>query len=37
MAALRSTDIQLVDLTEATGELKTVPESLYREAEVFFG
>jgi phosphofructokinase-like protein len=37
MAALRSTDIKLVDLTEATAELKTVPESLYREAEVFFG
>ena len=37
MAALRSTDIQLVDLNEATAELKTVPESLYREAEVFFG
>jgi ATP-dependent phosphofructokinase / diphosphate-dependent phosphofructokinase len=37
MTALRSTDIQLVDLTEATAELKTVPESLYREAEVFFG
>ena len=25
------------DLTEATAELKTVPESLYREAVVFFG
>jgi ATP-dependent phosphofructokinase / diphosphate-dependent phosphofructokinase len=37
MAALRSTDILLVDLSEATAELKTVPESLYREAEVFFG
>ena len=37
MAALRSTDIKLVDLIEATAELKTVPESLYREAEVFFG
>jgi phosphofructokinase-like protein len=37
MTALRSTDIQLVDLMEATAELKTVPESLYREAEVFFG
>jgi phosphofructokinase-like protein len=37
MTALRSTDIKLVDLTEATGELKTVPESLYSEAEVFFG
>jgi ATP-dependent phosphofructokinase / diphosphate-dependent phosphofructokinase len=37
MAALRSTNIELVDLTEATAELKTVPESLYREAEVFFG
>jgi ATP-dependent phosphofructokinase / diphosphate-dependent phosphofructokinase len=37
MTALRSTDIQLVDLAEATAELKTVPEWLYREAEVFFG
>jgi ATP-dependent phosphofructokinase / diphosphate-dependent phosphofructokinase len=37
MTALRSTNIQLVDLSEATAELKTVPESLYREAEVFFG
>ena len=37
MTALRSTDIDLVDLTDATAELKTVPESLYREAEVFFG
>ena len=37
MTALRSTDIVLVELAEATAELKTVPESLYREAEVFFG
>ena len=37
MTALRSTNIELVDLAEATAELKTVPESLYREAEVFFG
>jgi 6-phosphofructokinase 1 len=37
MAALRGTDIQLVELTEATAKLKTVPESLYAEAEVFFG
>src|SRR6201996_387837 len=37
MAALRGTDIRLVELTEATAELKTVPESLYAEAEVFFG
>jgi ATP-dependent phosphofructokinase / diphosphate-dependent phosphofructokinase len=37
MTALRSTDIKLVDLTEATAALKTVPESLYSEAEVFFG
>ena len=37
MTALRSTNIELVDLTEATAELKTVPESLYSEAEVFFG
>ena len=29
--------VELVDLKEATAELKTVPESLYREAEVFFG
>ena len=37
MTALRATDIVLVDLAEATAELKVVPESLYREAEVFFG
>jgi ATP-dependent phosphofructokinase / diphosphate-dependent phosphofructokinase len=37
MTALRGTDIQLVELTEATAELKVVPESLYGEAEVFFG
>jgi ATP-dependent phosphofructokinase / diphosphate-dependent phosphofructokinase len=37
MTALRATDIELVELTEATAELKLVPESLYREAEVFFG
>jgi phosphofructokinase-like protein len=37
MAALRGTDIKLVELTEATAELKTVPESLYAESEVFFG
>ena len=37
MTALRATDIVLVDLAEATTQLKVVPESLYREAEVFFG
>jgi phosphofructokinase-like protein len=37
MAALRGTDIKLVALTEATEELKTVPESFYAESEVFFG
>jgi 6-phosphofructokinase 1 len=37
MTALRGTDIELVSLAEATAELKLVPESLYREAEVFFG
>jgi phosphofructokinase-like protein len=37
MTALRNTNIKLVELKEATAELKTVPESLYREAEVFFG
>jgi 6-phosphofructokinase 1 len=37
MTALRGTDIELVELSEATAELKTVPKSLYEEAEVFFG
>ena len=37
MTALRSTDIVLVDLADATKELKLVPPELYREAEVFFG
>ena len=37
MTALRGTEIGLVDLAEATRELKLVPESLYSEAEVFFG
>jgi 6-phosphofructokinase 1 len=37
MTALRGTEIELVELSEATAELKTVPESLYAEAEVFFG
>jgi phosphofructokinase-like protein len=37
MTALRGTDIQLADLTDATAELKTVPKELYEEAEVFFG
>ena len=37
MTALRGTDIELVDLGDATAELKLVPPELYREAEVFFG
>ena len=37
MTALHGTEIHLVDLTEATAELKTVPEALFEEAEVFFG
>ena len=37
MTALRGTDIELVDLSEATAELKTVPAVALREAEVFFG
>jgi 6-phosphofructokinase 1 len=37
MAALRGTEIELVELSEATAALKTVPEHLYAEAEVFFG
>ncbi len=30
MAALRGTDIKLVELTEATAELKTVPDVALR-------
>ena len=37
MTSLQSTEIRLVPLSSATAELKLVPESLYREAEVFFG
>jgi ATP-dependent phosphofructokinase / diphosphate-dependent phosphofructokinase len=37
MTALRGTDIELVELSEAVDELKTVPRELYEEAEVFFG
>jgi 6-phosphofructokinase 1 len=37
MTALRSTSIEMVELSEAVKELKTVPPELYREAEVFFG
>ncbi|MFI6477914.1 6-phosphofructokinase [Nonomuraea sp. NPDC050663] len=37
MVALRGTDIVRCGLDEATAELKTVPESRYAEAEVFFG
>ena len=37
MAALRGTEIELVQLSEATAELKTLPPAMYEEAEVFFG
>ncbi len=37
MTALRGTDIRLAELSEAVGELKTVPGALYEEAEIFFG
>jgi 6-phosphofructokinase 1 len=37
MVALQGTDIVRVPLTEATGELKTVPLQRYEEARVFFG
>lgn len=37
MTALRSTNIELVDLSEAVDTLKTVPAEFYEEAEVFFG
>jgi 6-phosphofructokinase 1 len=37
MVALRGTQIERIPISEATCELKLVPESLYAEAEVFFG
>ena len=37
MTALRGTDIELVELSAATAELKLVPPELYAETEVFFG
>ncbi len=37
MAALRSTRIELVPLSEAVAELKTVPPEEYEMAEAFFG
>ena len=37
MAAYRDFRVQPVRLEEAVGRLKTVPEALYRVAEVFFG
>jgi 6-phosphofructokinase len=37
MVALRGVDIVRAPLTEATAQLKTVPEDRYAEAEVFFG
>jgi phosphofructokinase-like protein len=37
MTSLQGADIRLVHLAQATEGLKLVPESLYREAEVFFG
>ncbi|WP_261565792.1 6-phosphofructokinase [Frankia gtarii] len=37
MVALHGTRIDRVPLAEATRELKTVPEELYGEAEIFFG
>jgi ATP-dependent phosphofructokinase / diphosphate-dependent phosphofructokinase len=37
MTSLQGVEIRLVELGEATAELKLVPEALYREAEVFFG
>jgi 6-phosphofructokinase 1 len=37
MTALRGTEIKLVELKEATAELKVVPKSLYAESEIFFG
>ena len=37
MTALRGTDIELVELSDAVGGTEDVPEELYEEAEIFFG
>lgn len=37
MAALRGTEIVAVDLKEAVGTLKTIPDELYETARLFFG
>ncbi|OPX32054.1 MAG: 6-phosphofructokinase [Gemmatimonadaceae bacterium 4484_173] len=37
MAALRGTEVVAVDLAEAVGTLKTVPEDYIKTAELFFG
>lgn len=37
MAALRGTEIEAVDLAEAVGTLKTVPQQQYETAKLFFG
>jgi 6-phosphofructokinase 1 len=37
MVALRGTEVVEVPMSEAVSALKTVPEDLYRVAEVFFG
>ena len=37
MTALRGTAIEMVELSEAVDELKTVPPEVYREAEILFG
>ena len=37
MVAIQGTEIVRVPFVAATGELKTVPEARFDEAEVFFG
>ena len=37
MTALRGTAIEMVELSDAVDELKTVPPEVYREAEILFG
>lgn len=37
MVALHGSNIDLVPLSEATKQLKRVPDERYREAEAFFG
>jgi 6-phosphofructokinase 1 len=37
MPALRGAEIELVPLSDAVAELRTVPETFYEQASAFFG